>query len=270
MATFEFRAPMKVRPRLRRCGQISYKLSAALIKKQDEIALGISFISDRQLFGLSYSFTQPAYFDQMPRESGVFICPFVPTKYIAANAVRPGDIDLLIIPYENEELILHRVMAIELKALRATFVKQGKSPNQFGNRQASALLKLGFPYVSIAHLIISDQSPKTHWREVAVAQTIDGRGTLKPLPNQKIDMMPADLIDRAFGRLQHHNMLSEVGLICAYLDWNSHPDKRSIWHPECRPAFLNSNVSRAMLEAILDFYYDNFQAFLDNPRYDRE
>ena len=75
-------------------------------------------------------------------------------------AVRfPGDIDILIVPYENDFLQLDRVLAIEVKVVRASFEKQGRSPNDFGISQTKALLRAGFPYCAVAHLIVSDESP---------------------------------------------------------------------------------------------------------------
>lgn len=145
MSSFEFRKQIKVPPRSVRDGGVSFMIPAALMEKQDEIAMSIQFISDRMLFGLAYSGVQGDYFDGMPPKSGVLIHPLVPTGSIAKGASRPGDIDLLIVPYENDDLILHRAVAMEIKALRVRHLRKGKSPNQFGFSQASSLLELGFP-----------------------------------------------------------------------------------------------------------------------------
>lgn len=217
---------------------------------------------------MAYRRVQPDYFDRMPRDSGVLICPLVNTGAILPSAVRPGDIDILIIPYENDELILHRVVAVEAKALRVQFVRQGKSPNQFGFSQASSLLELGFPYVAVAHLIVSDQSPPEHWREMSVARTIDEFGRIELLGKQTMDMMPAALIERALGRLQNNCCAPELGLISAYLDWRFSTKGHSVWHPDGRAASLNRKVSLATLEAVASFYEENALKFLDTPRFD--
>ena len=260
---------MKVRPRAVRSGQVSYVLPASLVDKRDEAALIVHFMSDRRLFGLAYSLLQPDYFDLMPHRSGVLIRPLVPTRDLFLEGVRPGDIDLLIIPYEDDDLILHRVMAIEAKAVRSTFARQGKSPNEFGFSQASALFELGIPYVAVAHLIVSDQSPEEFWREVGLARVLDKEGRAELLDNRRIDLMPVDLIVRTFGRLRRNCTSPELGLVSAYLDFNLIQTlEHSVWHPECQAASLNPKTSTSTLEAIAEFYHANALSFLDNPRYD--
>jgi hypothetical protein len=56
---------------------------------------------------------------------------------------------LLAIPYEENEMILSMTIAIEVKIVRACYSNKGKSPNQYGFSQASALLEHGFPYAGV-------------------------------------------------------------------------------------------------------------------------
>lgn len=111
----ELRKPLKASPRRARDGESWFAIPADLVHKQDEIALAIHFISHRKLFGRAYWQLQPYYFYNMPQNSGVLIAPFVPTNAIFPERTRPGDIDLLIIPYENEELVLHRTLLRQRK-----------------------------------------------------------------------------------------------------------------------------------------------------------
>lgn len=95
------------------------------------------------------------------------------------------------------------------KALRR---HQGKSPGSYGVSQARGLLGCGFPYVAVAHLIVSDSSPKESWREVAITRLLDESGRCEPLRNVKAGMMPADLIRRSFGRLSAMENTGPIGL----------------------------------------------------------
>jgi hypothetical protein len=112
-------------------------MPSSFVQRGAEETLIVSFMCDRKLFGLTYRRVKPDYTDQMPLGSGVFIAPLVQTKDILQRAERPGDIDLLVIPYEGGELVLERVLAIEAKAVRARFSRQGKSPNEFGSFKRS-------------------------------------------------------------------------------------------------------------------------------------
>lgn len=164
----EFRVPMEVMPYFYGHGDRCFELPIKWVRQRDERFMGLRLITRREQFGLCYEHLAGRYFRFMPNPSGVLICPFVQTGHIVPGADFPGDIDLLILPYEGNELVLSRAMAVELKVTRASFCKQGKSPNSFGFSQAGGLLALGFPYVAVAHLITSDQSPPRHWREVLV------------------------------------------------------------------------------------------------------
>lgn len=261
---FEYRKSLKVRPPNFR----GFAVPESLISSRHEIALIIQLVCERRLFGLAYLELQPDYFDAMPQDSGVLLCPLVLTRELFPEAVRPGDIDLLVIPYENDQLVLHRVMAIEAKAIRATFMKQGKAPNEFGFSQAAALLDLGFPYVALAHLIVSDTSPESAWREMGVAEKIDDDGRVKILPNIMTDMMPADLMNRGLGRLRANRRIPELGLLAAYLETAPRAGfGNSFWFPEGMAARFNPKVTTDTLERIGDFYHANVGRFIMTPRF---
>lgn len=240
--------------------------------RRAEEVLIVSFMCDRKLFGLAYWEVQPEYFDGMPRQSGVFIAPLVQTNQIIGHAQRPGDIDLLVIPYEMDELVLDRVLVMEVKAVRATFARQGKSPNEFGFSQAHGLLELGFPYVAVAHLIISDISPQEHWQEMMTAKILDDEGRVERLGSERMDRLPDTLTERSFGRLIKHRSVDYVGLVSAYIYspifGNCDPNRRMLHFPSGRPAGLNPRVDVRTLDAVAAYFEEHHSIFLDTPRYD--
>jgi hypothetical protein len=240
--------------------------------KGAEEVLVISFMCNRKLFGLAYWKVQPDYFDQMPMNSGVFIAPLVRTRDILTHAERPGDIDLLVLPYEDDELVLERVLAIEAKAVRARYLRQDKSPNEFGFSQALSLLELGFPYVAVAHLIVSDVSPEEEWHEMMVAEVLDREGNAKDIGKVRIDPMPENLTDRTFGRLQKNCKVSDVGLISAYIFspvfGNCDSKRQMVHYPSGRAANLNPQTRIETLEKVAAYFHERCGDFLDTPRYD--
>jgi hypothetical protein len=203
----------------------------------------------------------------MPRDSGVLAAPLVATRNLVSTAQRPGDIDILLIPYEGDELILDRAMGIEVKAIRATFARQGKSPNDYGFSQANALVDLGFPYVSVAHLTVLDSSPREAWRRMMAAAVINSEGEVG---ENDIDAMPIDLIQRVYGRLESNCLVPTIGLLSAYIN---HPQVvetksgRTTWIPEGREAAQNS-FSAFLLDALERYYLRNSSSFIAIPRFD--
>lgn len=270
---FKNRHRTSARGRFVPAGAGAFYLPRHLVKKRDEIALTLSFIANRQLFGWAYSGIQPNYFFDMPPDSGVYLTPITLSKDLSPEAKYPGDIDLLVIPYEKDELILDRVVAIEIKAVRANYLKQGKSPNDYGISQAEGLTAMGFPYAAVAHLIVSDQSPRTAWRKTAVARVIEQNDKVEMLPEQEMDMMPVDLMMRAFGRIEKQASESRLGIVAAYVG-SSESDLvgasagGTIWMPHCRSAQRNQAVCPRLLDNIAA-YFDQFpNRFINTPRHD--
>lgn len=264
----DYRKPILAAPREFQSGDAAFAIPQSLVNKNDEVALVLGYICNRALFGEGYCRLLPHYFDQMPKNSGVLISPFVPTNKILAHKTFPGDIDLLIIPFEGNELLLSKTLAIEFKIVRATFLKQGKSPNEFGFTQAEGLLELGFPYAAVAHLIISDQSPEAAWQEKHVVRVLDSNGRVSHPEPIMIDYMPADLINRAIGRLESRRdtnpNFNKLGLLASYISDHGN------WTPSGSAAALNPKTSQDLLDAVANYYHRHPNRFLKTLRWPPE
>ncbi len=258
----DYRKPINIRPQYLHGGSEVFVVPKKLLEKEDEKVLGIKLVVNRRLFGFCYQQLLPEYFASMPENSGVFIRGFVQTNAILHGVLFPGDIDLLIIPYEGDTLVLSKTLAVELKAVRSSFAKQGKSPNQFGFSQTQALIDAGFPYVAVGHLIVSDQSPRESWRNVGVTRLTNAEtGECEELTYTDADMMPADLIGRCFGRLKTNCANSKIGLFSAYIS------DHGSWHPEGTRAVWNQKTSANVLDAVWDYYCRDAGSFFDTRRY---
>lgn len=242
------------------------------MEKNHEVALTVALMCDRDLFGRVYRGLQGEYFWGMPEDSGVVMRPVVPTKAVVEGATRPGDIDLLVIPYERSELVVSRTLAVEIKVIRASFAKQSRSPNDFGASQVKSLWSLGFPYVALLHVIVSDKSPKEAWREMHCATILDRHGKLSTLKPVKADMLPADLMNRAFGRMAAIDGIEHVGIASAYLETSRLLDprrrERPLWFPNCRPAARQERLSWPLMKSVFEYYEREHQSFIDAPRWD--
>lgn len=268
--TNEYRYKIRRRPRFIHCGEPYAALPLALNEQRHELAVSVAFATDRRLFGEVYSSLQPDYFWDMPQGGGVFVRPVVQTSDLSRVHAKPGDIDLLIIPYEDRELLLHRILAIEIKIIRAKYSRQGKSPNDFGFSQAISLRDMGFPYVGLLHLIVSDDSPEVAWQELQRVRVIDKMGTAERLAPVRIDTMPMNLIQRAFGRLESREAWPELGLAAAYVfsgAFCSQGRTGTSWQPLARAAARNE-MNLSLLSAVAKYFDANASSFLDNPRFD--
>jgi len=263
---------MRTPPRVLRDGEVACLINPALLEGRAELALTIALVCNRRLFGLCYRGLLPDYFEAMPKDSGVLACPIVPTGDVVPGAERPGDIDLLVVPYEGNDLILGRALAIEVKAVRATYLRQGRSPNDYGFSQARGLTALGFPHVGLAHLIVSDASPPRSWRAMKAVQVLDEEGRTTAPFDVTMDMLAVDLVERAFGRLQANTTQPGLGLVAAYLDGDEFSAEGRaggprLWVPRTRPAHLNPAVDPLMLQRVGELYERHSAHFIPIPRY---
>lgn len=262
------------RPKLLRSGEPAFFSDRRKFEKRDELAMIFELLTRRELFGYVYSGLDPEYFYKMPKASGVFVLPILPTHALIPGVNQPGDIDILIVPYEGDYLILEKALAIEVKIVRALYMKQGKSPNEFGFTQASQLINLGFPYVGVVHIIVSDRSPRDAWRETSIFQIVDANGRAEPRPSQYADMMPSDLINRAFGRLTNACPDARIGVSAAYIEIDNGDEINIInknngnWIPWSRKCIVNLNKSTFLLDRIGKLFDKYADHFLDNPRFD--
>lgn len=269
-----FRVKFQKRPPFIGPGGFAFALPKRRLELNAEEAIAVDFVAHRRLFGEGYSRLLPDYFWQMPSQSGVFILLFAPTHMFVPAAQRPGDIDLLVVPYEGDELVLDRTLAMELKVVRASFEKSGKSPNEFGFTQAAALWSLGFPHVGVGHLIISDQSPTEAWQETMTYEVLDREGNVAERPAQVVDRLPWLLIDRVYGRLVKTCPRAELGLLSAFV---RHSDldlaerhKDHLWFPAGRCAARNHAYSPALLRRIADLFLARPEWWFDTPRFNPE
>lgn len=234
----------------------------SVLEQDDEQRLCVWFACQSVLFGNCYRQLMPSFFDKVRLDSGVMIATTVPSRDILPAMSFPGDIDLLIIPYVGDHLLVTQTLAVEVKIVRAKFHAQGKSPNDFGFSQANGMVRHGFPFVGVAHLIVSDSSPMKAWRSMHAVDVIDAESGRVSEPREVfVDMLPADLIKRSYGRLLKNCQSKQVGLLAAYMGEGGN------WIPDGRQARKNRALSRETLNAIAHYYRENLWRFRDLPRF---
>ncbi len=259
---FPYRKPMLHRPPPLSDGMPAFLMPKAEALRHDERCVAYSWLSHRPRFGQAYRGVLPHVFDSMVRESGVMIGSFIRSADIVSGLTYPGDIDVLIIPYEEDELVLSSTLAIEIKIVRASFAKQGKSPNDFGFSQAKAMLLAGFPHVAVGHLIVSDESPRYAWREAKMTVLLDvEEGTCGPIETVLHDRLPWDLLCRSNGRLKRNCTDPLLGHFSAY------PEGQGNWFPRATEAKFNPRASKAVMDGIYAYYHRNYGQFLWTRRF---
>lgn len=82
------------------------------------------------------------------------------------NGVKPGEIDILLIPYNEKEIFYQKSSAFEVKILKPSSTNLRKGPNTDGYSQTLGLIKLGFPYVGLIHIVVPSPLPENEKHEI--------------------------------------------------------------------------------------------------------
>ncbi len=69
---------------------------------------------------------------------------------------KPGDFDILLIPFSNEKIYFERTCALEIKVVRPNRRNPKKAPNSYGIKQIKGLIRDGFPLVGLIHICMTE------------------------------------------------------------------------------------------------------------------
>lgn len=230
-------------------------------ENNDERGIIARLIIDKRYFGSCYRELSPQFFENDSYE-GVVVSMLVDSYEVHADLKRPGDIDILVIPYTKNSLVFSEAMAIEAKVVRSAYKNQNKSPNQFGFSQAEGLWTIGFPYVAIAHFIVSDRSPPHQWRKILQA-TVGENETIKEMKEVYFDDLPLILMERTLGRLSKNCKNQNFGLLSSYID---DVNDKSMFFPDGIKCTKNPVENKSLMKGLIKYYSENYKRFLNIPR----
>lgn len=231
--------------------------------KWDEESVVANIIANMKVFGRWYSALQPNLYLESGLHSGVMVTMSAPTQKIENGLSFPGDIDILIVPYADDFLLPSLATVVEIKILRAEKRRLSKSPNQFGFSQASSLLEHGFPYVSIGHIIVTDDVRDEPNREMLLAR-VGHQDSIVSLAPIMEDAFEIDLRNRTFGRLVSNTPKDDIGLFAMNFDGSR------IFEALGKACRFNLNYDSVLMDGIHRFYEENTNLFIEIPRYSDE
>lgn len=142
---------------------------------------------------------------------------------------KPGDFDIILIPFNKEKIYFERTAIYEVKIVRPTRNKPGKSPSSLGITQVNGLINDGFPLVGLMHitmtepLLESEKLPITHY---TIPIDIDNPSNNKEVMNSgvevKMDHFAWISADNQMRRLVSQDGIPKyIGLSCIGLNYKS-------------------------------------------------
>jgi len=96
-------------------------------------------------------------FDDFPNYKGIYVIERLLRNELGLYEDRqPGDIDILIIPYDDKRIFFERTAVYEVKVVRTTRKNPKRRPNRFGVKQIMGYIEDGFPFVSALHICMTE------------------------------------------------------------------------------------------------------------------
>ncbi|MDP9959164.1 hypothetical protein [Chryseobacterium lathyri] len=131
------------------------------ITENEVIDLLLNWNNDREktdlrsfLSGIYYP-DPKAYFDYR----GFYVTKTILRNEFKLEGVRkPGDIDVLIIPFSKDKIHFEKTSVYEIKIVRPTRKNPGRNANSLGVTQALGLVEDGFPLVGLIHVSITHRT----------------------------------------------------------------------------------------------------------------
>ena len=201
-------------------------------------------------FALDTAFPHPEHaFAQ-----NIFIGINIPRKELGLDPKdKPGDIDYLIVPFTDKEVMLSKTIGIEAKIVRPTIEKPSRNANSMGETQAKGLLRDGFPFVGLLHISIPEPLPKEmRWSLPIMSNELGPNGELVETGEfASLDWFPTVHAERHKGRI----LALDLPLSIAYkvISFNLSRDNESFsgnTMNESRRGYLNPNTSSGLLKSI--------------------
>ncbi len=161
-------------------------------------------------FSLNAAFPYPEH--QFAND--VLISVNVPRAQLGlAPELKPGDIDLLIIPFNESRYYFDRAIAIEVKVLRPTIAKPSRNVNSMGFNQTTGLLQDGFPFIGLLHIAIPEATPAEFcWDVPMIDNTLGPNGELVETGKRvAMDPFPIITAQRQEGRINALDLPEEAG-----------------------------------------------------------
>lgn len=184
----------------------------------------------------------------------IFIGINIPRKDLGLDPRdKPGDIDYLIVPFTDKEIMLSKAIGIEAKIVRPTIAKPYRNANTMGEKQAKGLLRDGFPFVGLLHISIPEPLPKEmHWSLPIMSNKLGSNGELVATGEfASLDWFPTVHAERHEGRILALNLPPPIAY--KIISFNLSKDNQNFsgnTMNESRRGYLNPNISNKLLESI--------------------
>lgn len=188
---------------------------------------------------------------------------------------KPGDFDLIIIPYGENKIFFERTGACEVKVVRPTRKKPLKNANSLGRTQLNGLIKDGFPFVGLMHLSMSEPL-KDFEKSTLDYCTIKANSGKKPEEGKihedyfvkvKVDTFQWFSVDKQLKRLLSSEIPKYAALLCFGLTKRNENEflieSVSEKFTDYQKGYFNPNLKEETIEKVRKHFKNNKPKYFD-------
>lgn len=139
---------------------------------------------------------------------------------------KPGDFDVIIIPFSESNIYFERTVASEVKVVRPTRRKPTRNANSLGVTQLFGLIEDGFPFVSLIHITMPEALKEHEMQTLKFANRVldmdnpkNNIGLLDDTRDVLFDWLGMYSADKQMQRLLAFDIPKYAGLYCTELSY---------------------------------------------------
>jgi hypothetical protein len=208
-----------------------------------------------------------------PEEGSNYIGYYVAKNIIRTemgfdNSSKPGDFDIIVIPFSPTYIYFERSATYEVKIVRPSRSKPSKNANSLGITQLNGLIKDGFPLVSLIHIcmtepLLDSEKQAVKYNDVPMDIHVpNNKGLLDGAIDVLYDWFGIFSADKQMQRIISQDIPKYVGLFCASLNVykDNHVDIEScsadFWNFQA--GYFNPHVKQGTIEKI-KIHFKNYR-----------
>lgn len=187
---------------------------------------------------------------------------------------KPGDYDIVIIPYCNNKIYFDRTVVLEAKIVRPTRENPKKAPNSYGISQMRGLINDGFPLVGLIHFCMTEplmdeekSVVKMDLTPFDVDNPHNNENFMKNTIDKKVDHFSWFSAVNQMKRLVSKDIPKYVGLCTVGVNITKHNEYAISFDHEFNnhyeSGYFNPYAKQTTIEKIESFWNNNKELFTD-------
>jgi len=181
---------------------------------------------------------------------------------------KPGDFDVIIIPFSDTKIYFDRTVASEVKVVRPTRRKPSRNANSLGVKQLFGLIEDGFPFISLIHITMPEalkeaemQTLKFANRPLDMDNPKNNIGLLDDMRDVLFDWLGMYSASKQMQRLLKFDIPKYAGLYCTELSFfdNGSYVLSDIYgeYNDFNHGYFNPKIKSETIEKIEQHFQDN-------------